>query len=183
MVNLTNLAKTNLPPDVGFLAPGAVLISERERAPFMSYFKNTWGGGIELDGAEQLVLATNLTVQAILDLSEANITALLASTNTASTKTDINAKDTRDPIATPGRQTADRVRALFGPGKDAPTVQQTEPQFGVPMQGYRRSFGLLLKNRPSNVLVCKAYQRVFVIEIVSVDEKGNSLTIRRHERK
>ena len=150
---LTNLTAVKLPVAIDqMMPPGFVWLSEQAKSPLMLYVGRD-GGMLNFYGADQVAFVTNSTIQAILGLRPQEISTLLASNK---------------PM--PYTELVQRVGKL------------TTPMPAVPVQTMPSAYGVYLKTRSSNIILCKAHEEVFVIEIIGIAEGGSALRVKIQRR-
>ena len=133
--------------------PGLIKLAEENKSP-VAYYDDATGGTLGFVGPARIAFVTNLTVQAVLALPEEQSEAILAA-----------AKPMPD------------TEFMQKYGKNPPIPYPT-----VPLQFAPFLHALLLKDKPSNIIMCNAMGRTFLIEVVGVAADKASVQIKVHQK-
>jgi hypothetical protein len=151
---MSDLQVITRPPEAWEMwTPGFLSLAEKAKSPGLVYLDRE-GGELCFCGSGQVAFVTNLTVQAVLALSSQDADRMLAANTPMSAKEFVQKVLTKRPTIYPA----------------------------VPVQASPFVCQIFLKTRPSDVILCKAYNQTFVIEIVRVADSGKALQVKVHRR-
>jgi len=133
---------------------GLLKLSNESKSPVV-YYDDAAGGGLGFIGSNTVAYATNRTIQAVLSMPEKDATAIL---------------DDAKPM--PYSKFMEKY------GKNPPI-----PYPAVPIQVAPSILSLLLKDKPSNVILCKSAGQLFAIEVIGMAADKTSVQIKVHQTK
>jgi len=133
---------------------GLLKLAEESKSPVV-YYDDAGGGGLGFIGPTKTAFATNRTIQAVLAMPEKEAAAIL---------------DDAYPI--PYSEFIEKY------GKNPPIPYPT-----VPIQVAPSMLSLLLKDKPSNVILCRSAGQLFAIEVVGMATDKTSVQIKVHQKK
>jgi hypothetical protein len=133
---------------------GLMKLAEESKSPVV-YFDDATGGTLGFIGPAKVAFVTNMTVEAVTAMSEKQADAILEATKPM-------------PYA----------EFMQKYGKNPPIPYPT-----VPLQVAPSMLALLLKDKPSNLVLCKTSEKLYVIEVVSVAADKVSVQIKVHQKK
>ena len=133
--------------------PGLTKLAEEKKSPLM-YYDDATGGTLGFLGSTRVAFVTNLTVKAILALSEEKAKGIL---------------DAAKPMP--------YAEFMQKYGKNPPIPYPT-----VPLQITPSLVAVLLKDKPSNIVICKSSGRISVIEVVGVTADKAAVQIKVHQK-
>ena len=133
---------------------GLMKLAEENKSP-VTYFDDATGGTLGFVGPTRIAFVTNVTILAALAMSEKQVDAIL---------------DAASPM--PYAEFMEKY------GKNPPI-----PYPIVPLQVAPSMLAILLKDKPSNFILCKASGRLFVVEVVGQAADKASVQVKVHQKK